>query len=148
MQLTDILIGIHGSGLVNGIFMNERATILEIIPKHGPDYLYNKRSKGGSGSIMTWIFARVPQRHSWFPLLDNEQIHVYMRDWQKPFTVTWKRLEPAIKYLLEVPHDFCPKMVPQNLKNMNFAVGNKEFPIKSPLYKYRPTCNNYEYLTM
>ncbi len=58
----------------------------------------------------------VPQRHSWFPLLDNEQIHVYMRDWQKPFTVTWKRLEPAIKYLLEVPHDFCQKIVPQNLK--------------------------------
>ncbi len=147
MQITDILIGIHGSGLVNGIFMNERATLLEIIPSHGPDYILNKKSKRG-GSIMTWIFKNVPQRHAWFPLLDNEQEHNYLRDWQKPFRVTWERLEPAIKYLLEVPHDFCPKIIPKHLVEMNFNVGKKEFPQKSPLYKYRPTCNSYEYLTM
>lgn len=147
MQITDILIGIHGSGLVNGIFMNERATLLEIIPRHGPDYILNEDSKKG-GSIMTWIFKNVPQRHAWFPLLDDEQQHHYLRDWQKPFNVTWERLEPAIQYLLEIPHDFCPKIIPKNLQDMNFNVGNKEFPEKSPLYKYRPTCNSFQYLTM
>lgn len=146
MQLTDILIGIHGSGLVNGIFMNERATLLEIIPRHGPDYLFNKRSSGGS--IMTWIYKYVPQRHAWFPLLDEEQVHFYMRDWQKPFNVTWQRLEPVIKYLLETPHDFCPKIIPKNLKDIDFGIGKKDFPVKSPLYPYRPSCNSYEYLTM
>ena len=147
MQITDILIGIHGSGLVNGIFMGERATVLEITPRHGPDYLFNKKSPSG-GSIMTWIYKHVQQRHAWFPLLDEEQEHYYIRDWQKPFNVSWQRLEPVIRYLLETPHDFCKKIIPKNLKAMEFAIGTKEFIKKSPLYDYRPSCNSYEYLIM
>ena len=146
MQLTDILIGIHGSGLVNGIFMNERATLLEIVPRHGPQYLLNKKSKGGS--IMTWIFKNVPQRHAWLPLLDEEQEHFYERDWQKPFNMSWERLDPVVKYLLETPHDFCEKEIPKHLTDIEFNTGKKEFPVKSPLYSYRPSCNSYEYLTM
>lgn len=146
MQLTDILVGIHGSGLVNAIFMEERATLLEVIPGHGPDYLFDRKSNGGS--IMTWIFKHVPQRHAWFPLRDDEQEHHWQRDWQKPFNVTWERLEPVIDYLMETEHDFCPKMTPAHLERIKFAIGRKTFPEKSPLYPYRPSCNSYEYLTM
>ena len=146
MQLADILIGVHGSGLVNGMFMNERATLLEIIPSHGPDYIMDKKSNGGS--IMTWVFKHVPQRHAWFPLRDEEQEHVNLRDWQKPFNVSWKRLEPVVQYLLETEHDFCDRVIPQHLRNIKFGVGRKAFNDKSPLYPYRPSCNYYEYLTM
>lgn len=142
MQLCDILVGIHGSGLVNGMFMNEMATVLEIIPFRAPDYAPH------SGTIMQWIFKRSPQRHAWFPLKSNEQQHQRLRDWQKPFYLSWERLAPILEYLLKTPHDFCDRMIPKHLRMMEFKIGHKTFSKKSPLFSYAPKCNSYEYLTM
>lgn len=141
MSVIDVLVGIHGSGLVNGIFMNERATMLEIIPVRAPGYAMQ------SGTIMTWIYSRVPQRHAFFPLKDYEQKHDLLRDWQKPFNLTWERIEPFLTYLFDTSHDFCKHDIPQSLKDEKFKVAPKAFNKKSALYPYRPTCNNFTYVT-
>ena len=119
MSLVDVLVGIHGSGLVNGIFMNERASMLEIIPVKAPGYATHK------GTIMTWIYGRVPQRHAFFPLKPDEQKHELLRDWQKPFNLTWNRIEPFLSYLFDTPHDYVeppPKPPsPKNVKVNNYV---------------------------
>ena len=81
-------------------------------------------------------------------MADNEQAHELLRDWQKPFVLSWKRIEPAIKFLMENEHDFCKKEISRELQAMKFAIGAKDFAKKSPLFKYRPSCDSYEYLTM
>ena len=142
MSVTDILVGIHGSGLVNGIFMPELSTVLEIIPVQMPKYGSHK------GTIMRWIFDRVPQRIGYFPLLPYEQKHEKLRDWQKPFNIKWERLKVFLDYLMITPNDYCPHKIPNELARMNFSIGiRKRFSKRSPLFDKKPKCGNIQSLT-
>ena len=140
MSLVDVLVGIHGSGLVNGIFGPETSSMLEIIPVNAPNYAR------GKGTIMQWIYKHVPQRHAWFKLNEDEQPFQNNRDWQKPFTLKWERLKKFLLYLIDTPNDFCDHKIPQELKNDQFFMGYKEFSNIAPMHQYKPSCGNTTYL--
>merc|ERR1711902_343229 len=99
------------------------------------------------GSTLQWVLRRVPQRHAWFQLFDDENHHIedYNAD-KTDFTFAYRELEKAINVLLTHPNEFCYDddhnniSIPSGLQTRNFTLDIKEFDVHSVLYQYKPKC--------
>ncbi|ETO27849.1 hypothetical protein RFI_09284, partial [Reticulomyxa filosa] len=104
LSTADVLVGMHGSCLVNGIFMNDFASVLEILPHAGRPWHIGYEE----GSLMRWVYRFVPQRHAMIQLKKEDYLwDGYWSKWQFPFTLSWQRLKPYVLYLLKNKHNFC-----------------------------------------
>lgn len=96
LSTLDILVGIHGSGLTNGIFMRDNATVLELIPGLAPHY---------ATMLYKTLFKDFRQRYAQLKLRLNQQIKVSQGDHKKHrFNTTWSYIKHFLYYLVKHPY--------------------------------------------
>lgn len=130
---TKILIGFHGSGLTNGIFLNEYyGTIIELLPYKLPFFKIK---------IMSWIFKFIPIRHLSIQLKKNEnKPQRSLNIFNSPFKIEFDRLLPVI--LWDITHKFkgCNESLPNKWIQDGISINNKSYYKNSLLYEQRPRC--------
>ena len=89
---TNILVGIHGSGLLNSIFMDDNSMILELIPHDGPSWV------NPDHTLFHRFFKRTPLNHFSLPLSKSEQ----PINWNSEFSISFQRIKPCLEYMIQI----------------------------------------------
>ena len=124
---TDVLIGYHGSGLTNAIFLREyKSLLIELLPYKLP-YFKTK--------IMSWIFKFIPIRHITLQLKKHEnKQQAHMNIFNSPFKIEFTRILPILLWNTKNNFNGFNDTLPQYLLDNGYKTYNKYYYNQSLLY--------------